>query len=77
MNMTQASFDEGKSKNSAGARSQRTSRSKVDGKKRFKKLKIIKRNVETSEEAINEQIKRDKDIDLDKIKKFFKNVINE
>ena len=40
-------------------------------------LIINKKNVVVDQDEINEQIKDDEDIDLEKIKKYFENVINE
>lgn len=40
-------------------------------------LMINKANIVTDAEKINQQINEDENIDLDKIKKYFENVINE
>ena len=50
----QTEIDELKSRASGGARSQKTSRSKLDGKNRFAFLKLLKHNVEKNEQGINE-----------------------
>ena len=61
------------------AKSGRTNKSRNEAaQKRFNQLKLIKSNIERDETRIEDQIEVDKvNIDLLKIKKYFKNVIND
>jgi len=58
-------------------KSARTTRTRADEKMRFNRIQILKENIQTDFESIEEFAKEDNDIDLEKIKKYFKNVINE
>jgi hypothetical protein len=54
-----------------------TTRNKNNDKERFNKIKLLTKNVETKPEDIQRQANDDEEIDLDKIRKYFKSVINE
>jgi len=54
-----------------------TTRNKTNDKERFNKIKLLTKNVETKLDDIQKQANDDEEIDLDKIRKYFKSVINE
>ena len=63
---------------SHAAKSTRSARTRNDEKRQLRKMQLIKRNIMRDEEMIQEQVDQDREnIDLDKIKKTFKNVIND
>ena len=67
-------LDDGRSQAGKSARSTKTRNVE---KKQLKKMQMMKRNVVKEDELIYEQVENDQEIDLDKIKKTFKNVIND
>lgn len=58
-------------------KSARTTRTRNDEKYRFNKIQVLKQNIETNFGKIEDFAGQEDDIDLEKIKKLFKNEINE
>lgn len=54
----------------------RSSMNTKHGARKVKTLKLISKNVNTRESEITEEIKNDREIDLEKIDKTFKNLID-